>query len=172
MQPRLLHSSGRQCLEKGLAKNTIWGKISAQVIIFAFLSAGLNNPQQTQGLSSEQCFVCQRVSGLCVCKREHLLALTPPSPTDKADRTDSHLPTECWVSTLSLSYFKAAGCQPSRERQKDRIERCFCFGVLLLPLLTVRVPLRPADLQLAFVHWCSACCYCVKKRLIELSVRS
>lgn len=54
--------------------------------------------------------------------------------TNKADRTDSHLLTECWVSTFGLSYFKA--CQPPHERKEERTERCFCCGPLL-PLLTV-----------------------------------
>lgn len=67
----LLYHSGRQCLEKGLAKNTIWGKKFYLVIIFAYLSASLNNPRQilkdpvlSVVLSAEECVF------VCVCVRE------------------------------------------------------------------------------------------------------
>lgn len=75
MQLGLLHHCGRQRLEKGLAKNMIWGKMSSQVIIFAFLSASLSNPQlilkdpvMSIVLSAKEC--------VCV-KRECPLAPNP-----------------------------------------------------------------------------------------------
>lgn len=77
-----------------------------------------------------------------------LVCVQSVAPPDKADRTDSHLPTECRVSTFSLSYFKAAGCQQSTERRRERIERCFCFG-----WPTGGVRLCPADLQFGSLAW-------------------
>ena len=103
--------------------------------------------------STAHCLVCIDDSA-CVFEREREKERERESKTvyehsflstDKADRTDNHLPTEYWVSTFSLSYFKETGCQLSLESWMWRIERCFCFDLVLLPLAEQDLPC-PADL--------------------------
>lgn len=99
--------------------------MSSQVIIFAFLLAGLNNSLQISKdptlivvFSMKECMVVN-VEGVCEC------GLAVIHSVSKAEWTDSYL--QCWVSMLSCSCFTVAACQLTFERKRETPERCFVF---------------------------------------------